>query len=83
MKTLLGYVSAYIPKTPTMKAQYNKVGVAFTDDDGRISIKLDSIPIAGGGWAGWLNIFPPNEKDSRPKAKDGGPPFEGDDDIPF
>lgn len=43
------------------KARYLRVGSAFKDEKfGSISIKLDSLPIAGAGvqqWSGWINIF--------------------------
>ena len=59
-RSLLGDVCAYIPKrTEQDKPSYHTIGLAFIESDTqRISIKIDSIPIAGGGWEGWLNIFP-------------------------
>lgn len=39
------------------KKRWQRVGTLFKDDqDGRISIKLDSIPV-GPEWSGWLAAF--------------------------
>ena len=87
MKTLLGDVCAYIPAQGNdTKNRYPKIGTAFIDHDNesRISIKLDTIPLAGGGWNGWVNIFPPRSKESAKHAivpvPDAG---IREDDIPF
>lgn len=58
-KKLFGDVCAYIPaRSGGEKARYPRVGTAFQDDRGQISVKLDTLPIPG-EWNGWLNIFPP------------------------
>jgi len=41
------------------KTQWIKVGVLL-EKDGKIRIKLDTIPVAG--WDGWLNVFEKKEK---------------------
>jgi len=41
------------------KKQWIKVGVLL-EKDGKIRIKLDTIPVAG--WDGWLNVFEKKEK---------------------
>lgn len=89
-KTLLGDVCAHIPGPAGAKGKYPRCGTAFVDDkDGRISIKLDSLPLAGGGWIGWMNIFPRKAAGERPIGDDTskfstGPQASfGDDDIPF
>ena len=43
------------------KKSYTKVGAAFTDDQGRISIKLDYIPVHA-DWSGWLSLYPPKDR---------------------
>lgn len=39
------------------RKRWQRVGTMFKDDDGRVSIKLDSIPV-GPDWSGWLSAFP-------------------------
>jgi len=78
-----GEVMAYIPKRngDGVNNQYRKVGVAFRDSTGRLSIKLDALPIPGNGWEGWLNIWTEDSapRQKRPAAESDVP----DDDIPF
>lgn len=38
------------------KPNYHKVGILMEKDDGKVSIKLNSIP-AGNGWNGWLQVY--------------------------
>lgn len=90
-KIFIGDACAYIPAKGTQKAKYPKIGAAFRDDkDDRISLKIDSIPIATSGWEGWLNVFPPKTSTAtRPKMPGDDKPYGtvmGDgleDDIPF
>jgi len=42
------------------KTQWLKVGVLLEKEDGKMRIKLDTIPVAG--WDGWLNVFEKKEK---------------------
>jgi len=58
MLTKSGNVSAHIPTNGTKDSHYIRVGAAFTDDEGRIVIKIDSLPLPNSNWQGWLNIFP-------------------------
>lgn len=89
-KDFIGDLCAFIPKRPGQdKPSYPRVGSAFKDSgDGRISLKIDTMPITGGGWEGWLNIFP-RDKGERtgtipPTRPSKGLPFaDMDDDIPF
>lgn len=48
------------------KKRYQNVGSAFTDEDGRISLKLDAVPV-GPEWSGWLSLYLP--KDDRGQAR--------------
>jgi len=43
--------------TGEKKKRYTNVGKAFTDEDGRLSIKLDTIPVDP-NWSGWLSLYP-------------------------
>lgn len=47
------------------KPKYHNVGVLIEKDDGKMSIKLATIPV-GAGFAGWLNVFEQKAKDDHP-----------------
>ncbi len=82
-KSLLGDLCAYIPKRPGQeKPSYPRVGSAFIDSDTqRISLKIDTMPIPGSGWEGWLNVFP-RERGEKPSTKSADIHFTSDD-VPF
>lgn len=71
------------------KKRYITCGKYFVDEQGRQSIKMDSIP--GPGWSGWFSLYPidpdpadappPRRQNSAPAPTDS-PPDE-DDEIPF
>lgn len=70
------------------KKRYHTCGKAFTDDEGRISIKLDAIPAAG--WSGWLSLYPAERREAGqppdPRPRRSGPTEAeqaDEDDIPF
>ena len=72
------------------KKRYQNVGSAFTDDDGRISIKLDAVPV-GPEWSGWLSLYLPKDDrgQARQERRDSAPSgnradtIEYHTDIPF
>ena len=66
------------------KKKYANVGKAFTDEQGRISIKMETVPI-GPDWSGWLSLYPAKDRDERPQAPARNHQSDaGDsDDIPF
>lgn len=51
-------------ETGEKKKRFSTCGSAFSDDQGRISIKLDTIPV-GPDWSGWLSLYPADRKDGR------------------
>ena len=84
-------LTAYFPAKGSNKAYYRKVGNLFIGDDGRISAKLDSVPV-GMGWEGWLNAFEKRDEAPRSSSSAITPPALTaavaqaewpDDDIPF
>ncbi|HAN92592.1 MAG TPA: hypothetical protein DCQ33_11010 [Nitrospira sp.] len=80
-KKILGDACAFIPGVAGNKNRYMKIGIAMTDGD-RISLKLDTLPLPGTGWEGWVNIFPnSNDMTNKPVPRFAGPVYE--DDIPF
>lgn len=46
------------------KKRYINVGSAFTDEQGRISIKMDAVPVSP-EWSGWLSLYPVKERDGQ------------------
>jgi len=73
-KVLIGDACAYIgPK------KYQKIGVAFRDEQGRICVKIDVLPLPNSGWEGWINVFEKKDK----LATSARPEGIHDDDIPF
>lgn len=83
----------YTNQSGEKKKEYTNVGKAFTDDQGRISIKMKTIPV-GPEWSGWLSLYPAKEREpqgaapSRPAQRSMPPPpavvdLGEDDDIPF
>ena len=75
-------------KTGETKTRFSKLGSVFIDDDGRISMKIDTIP-CGTSWDGWVNAMEPVQYD-RP-ARQSSEPTRGNrrgsaadfDDAPF
>lgn len=43
------------------KKRYSNVGTLFQQDDGRLSLKLDTVPV-GEGWSGWISFYDLDEK---------------------
>jgi hypothetical protein len=83
-KQVIGDACAYIPSVGGSKTRYLKIGLAMKDGD-KLSIKIDTLPLSGTGWEGWINVFPQtsrsNDTSKLPVPKFAGPDF--DDDIPF
>lgn len=83
-------------KDGEIKKRWNRIGTMFKDDDGRVSIKIDTIPV-GPDWSGWISAFPMDDRqeDSRPERaseptttrnvheRHGGGDAEDGEDIPF
>lgn len=86
-------VGEYTSAGGERKKRYLNVGSAFTDDQGRVSLKLDAVPVAA-EWSGWLSLYPVKDRVAKP-APQGGTPggtpgsapagrgAEADEDIPF
>lgn len=58
-------VGKYTDKQGNEKKRFVNVGAAFEDDQGRLSIKLETIPV-GPEWSGWISLYPPKERDASP-----------------
>lgn len=74
------------------KKHYQKVGTVFESEDGRLSLKLDTLPV-GPHWSGYISFFEPRSREERAQARMASkfpppPPVvpaeeAEDDDIPF
>ena len=45
------------------KPNYHQVGIYRQSDDGKASIKINTIPLPASGWNGWLSIFDKKENE--------------------
>jgi len=83
-------VGEYTGQDGKPKKRYVNIGSAFTDDQGRVSIKLDAVPVSP-EWSGWLSLYPVERNGSQPAPQRQAPtrtpkpaPLDDDgDDIPF
>lgn len=55
-------VGSYKTSSGEEKKRYVHCGSAFTNDEGQISIKLDSVPVSP-EWSGWLSLYVPKPRD--------------------
>ena len=62
-------IGEYTDRNGDKKKRYSTIGTVFEDENGRLSLKLDTIPI-GPNWSGYVNFYEP--RDPRP-ADDGRP----------
>lgn len=81
-------------QTGETKKRYTRVGTVFENDEGQLSLKIDTIPV-GPGWSGWISFFPPRENGNHGQQRkpqstaapaqnaDPAGNFDDEDDIPF
>jgi len=69
---ILATVGTYKDGDGNEKKRYVQCGVAFTDEQGRVSLKMDAMPVSP-EWSGWLQLFPMDddrrEQDSAPRQQ--------------
>ena len=69
------------------KTYWHKLGVKFVYDDGKESIKLDSLPLPNEKGEVWMNLFEPRPRDDAAKGTWDNPEEttskDFDDEIPF
>ena len=82
IKDVVARGGEYQDRQGNTKVRWINVGSMFKNNEGKVSIKIDAMPV--GEWDGWLNLFDPKprnqtaEKPSKPPQDDGF-----DDEIPF
>lgn len=87
---IVATIGEYTNNQGETKKRYTKCGAAFTDDDGRLSLKLDTTPCSP-EWSGWLSLYPKKDSDAPRQQKPASnqqpaqqPAAQPDnDDIPF
>lgn len=67
------------------KTRWHVMGRCIQNDQGQLSVKIDSTPI---GWDGWISLMEPKPKDKNQGAgtaprNQGAGSSPMDDDIPF
>ena len=84
-------IGEYTNRDGEKKKRYLKVGTAFTDQEGRVSLKIDAMPV-GPNWSGWLSLYPirrdGEQRQQQPqpqRAQQTSVPaaYEEEDEIPF
>lgn len=67
-------IGEYTDRNGEKKKRFVNIGTAFTDPEGRVSIKLDSVPV-GPEWSGWISLYPIKDKQPEPDRMPtrGGP----------
>jgi hypothetical protein len=72
IKNIVVVTGTYTNREGVEKKRYQTIGSLFEDGE-NFKIKLDTIPLADGGWNGWANCYDLEEKTNK----------ESRDDIPF
>ena len=78
---ILATIGTYKDAGGNEKKRYVQCGVAFTDEQGRTSLKMDAMPVSP-EWSGWLQLFPmeddrreqsPPRQQTRPAPRPNAP----------
>ena len=70
-KNIVVITGTYINKDGAEKKRYQTIGSLFEDGE-NFKIKLDTIPLADGGWTGWANCYDLEEKANKQEDRDDG-----------
>ena len=62
-------IGTYIASNGAEKKRYLNVGTVFENDEGRLSLKFDAVPV-GQEWNGWISFFEPKERDQGRPTQD-------------
>lgn len=80
---LMARTGTYTDRDGNEKTRWTKCGIVV-EKDGRMSIKLEAIPV---GFDGWLSAFEPRERDQarpqQPRRPAAAQRDDLDEDIPF
>lgn len=82
---IVATLGEYTAADGSTKKRYQNCGVAFTDVQGRVSLKLAVMPVDP-VWSGWLSLYPIEERPANPAPRQPPPTndhLQDDDEIPF
>lgn len=65
---LVATVGEYQDNEGNTKKRWQKCGIAFVDDEGRLSVKLEAIP-CGPEFSGWLNGYDDDEPQQQQRPR--------------
>ena len=77
LKDIVVITGKYTNRDGVEKNRYKTIGAVFETSKGQ-RMKIDSIPLAEGGWNGWADLYDPKPTDSEPRSR-----REESDDAPF
>lgn len=61
----------YTDKSGKEKNRYLTVGAVMQNDEGRLSLKLEAIPVVG--FNGWINFYEPKPREEQKPAQQAQP----------
>jgi len=61
-------IGEYTDHTGQKKKRYTTVGTVFEGDDGRLSLKMDTVPVTP-EWSGWVAFYDPKGRDEQPAPR--------------
>ena len=82
---LVATIGTYKDRDGNEKKRYLTCGVVLTDDEGRMSIKQDCVPVSP-EWGGWYSLYPADkggERQHQATNESHRQESNGRDDIPF
>jgi hypothetical protein len=71
IKNIVVITGTYTNREGVEKKRYQTIGSLFEDGE-NFKIKLDTIPLADGGWTGWANCYDVEEKTNKQEDRDDG-----------
>jgi hypothetical protein len=72
IKNIVVITGTYTNKDGQEKKRYQTIGSLFEDGE-NFKIKLDTIPLADGGWNGWANCYDLEEKTNKQEDRNDAP----------
>lgn len=65
-------IGEYQDKQGQTKKRYMTIGVVMEADDGRLSLKMEALPVTP-AWSGWISFFEPKQYDNARPQQGGAP----------
>lgn len=78
IKDVVARGEEYQDRNGNQKVRWINCGAMFKNNEGKVSIKLDSLPV---NFDGWLSLFDPKPRKEAAPQTENPAPF--DDDLPF